>query len=286
MSRTLAKLATLVAVLVAGAAGASVTHGAPAHAAGCSAPRTYDVVQVDPRFHVSRAAVIALLVQAERLWEVPMKRNLLQYEPGGQVHVSLVYDSRTTAYLAHRRASTSIGGKDAVIARGRASLEQMQRDLDRKAHDLESRKAALNKRIQYWNGRGGAPKSMYQLLRSQQDSIVKATDAYNRELASERRAEASFNSLVAARNALVAGADKGTLELGRAQRGGTEMELFALTGNRAKDTTLAAHEFGHILGLAHIPGVRNIMNPYLVGALKQASPADVAALETVCRSDS
>jgi hypothetical protein len=65
-----------------------------------------------------------------------MKRNLLQYEQGGRVHVSLVYDSRTVAYLARRRTSTSIAGKDAVIARGRANLEQMQRDLDRKARDL------------------------------------------------------------------------------------------------------------------------------------------------------
>lgn len=276
----------LAAAVVVSAAGAGVTHGASDRVTGCSAPRTYDVVRVDPRFHVSRAAVIALLERAERLWEVPMKRNLLQYEPGGEVHVSLVYDSRTIAYRARARAAKTIGAKDALIARERASLQKTERNLDQRALAIESRKAVLSKRIAYWNARGGPPKSLYEILRSDQDSVAKVIESYNQDLAGERRAEGSFNSLVAARNALVARTAGWTIELGQAQRGGDEMELFALTGNRAQDATLAAHEFGHILGLAHIPGAHNIMNPYLAGALTQASPADLAALTKECSSDS
>ncbi len=51
-----------------------------------------------------------------------------------------------------------------------------------------------------------------------------------------------------------------------------------------KDEVLVAHEFGHILGLEHIPGASNIMNPVLLRALTHASHADLTALQTACAS--
>jgi hypothetical protein len=270
---------TLIALAFAAA---STAGAASDRSAGCSRPLTYDVVRVDPQFHLSRPAFVALLERAERLWEVPMKRDLLRYEPGGEVHVSLIYDSRTTAYLAREQSAKTIDVKDALITRERADMDRMDRELDKRALEIKTRRAALNKRVDYWNAKGGAPAKLYAALRAEDDAIAKLAAAFSRDLEREQRAQISFNSLVSARNALAAQVGKGAIELGRAKRGGNVMELFALTGNSAKDATLAAHEFGHILGLAHVPGVHNIMNPYLVGPLNEASPEDLAALQRVC----
>jgi hypothetical protein len=46
--------------------------------------------------------------------------------------------------------------------------------------------------------------------------------------------------------------------------------------------TTALHELGHILGIRHVPGVGNIMNPILVKVLDRASAADLAALLRAC----
>jgi hypothetical protein len=278
-SNSVKKVAALIAVMLVSAPGASATRG---NVAACSAPRTYDVVRVDPRFHISRSAFIALLERAERLWEVPTGRNLLQYEPGGEVHVSLVYDSRTAAYVAQQQSAKTIGSQDALLKQRRAALKAMQSDLDKRALELKTQKATLNKKVDYWNARGGAPANVIGEIRTEEDAINKLAAAFNLELVHEKNAEASFNALVSARNALAAHTAKGSVELGRARRGGTDMELFALSGDAAKDATLAAHEFGHILGLAHIPGADNIMNPYLVHALTRASAADLEALRRVC----
>ena len=57
-------------------------------------PLTYDVVSVDPRHHLTRAAFVALLQRSERIWEAPLGRDLLRYAPGGTTKVSLAFDRR------------------------------------------------------------------------------------------------------------------------------------------------------------------------------------------------
>ena len=98
-----------------------------------------------------------------------------------------------------------------------------------------------------------------------------------------RRANASiaqFNTAVSTRNGLTR-ARNSKRELGRAQLGGTKVTIAVLHGN-AEDEVVIAHEFGHILGIDHIPGPDNIMNPIFVKPLRHASPADLHALSTAC----
>jgi hypothetical protein len=263
-------------------AGASAT-AAPDRAAGCDRPLTYDVVSIDPRFHVSKAAFIAQLERAERLCEVPARRELLQYRPGGDVKVSLVYDGRTVAYLKRARIDKAIAADDARISRLETSIDRTNHGLARRLADLNARETALNRRVTYWNERGGAPAKLYDELGVERESISRLVTSYRDDVGQERQVQSSFNALVDARNILARrGSVKAAIELGRATLGGTEMQIFAQTGNAAKDATLAAHEFGHILGLGHIVGPGNIMNPYLVKALSRASASDLAALARVC----
>ena len=100
------------------------------------------------------------------------------------------------------------------------------------------------------------------------------TAAYNRSVAAFNRQVVAYNALVRSRT----GTDK---ELGKAELGGTAVEIAVLSGS-AKDDVLIAHEFGHILGIGHIAGTGNIMNPTLVRVLTGASRADLAGLRAAC----
>jgi hypothetical protein len=242
-------------------------------------------MRVDPRFHVSRAAFVALLERSERLWEAPLGRDVLRYEPGGRVQVSLIYDGHTTAYLARAQARKTVDEKDAAIVDARADLDRLDSELVRRAAELATRKAALRERIDYWNARGGAPAKLFAELTAETSAVRRLIGSYNRDVARARHVETSLNALVRGRNALVLRMGDADMELGAAQVGGIEMKILALTGDADKDVTVAAHEFGHILGLEHVPGAANVMNPYLVRALATASSADLAALSHACVSE-
>lgn len=268
-------IAVALALAAAGAAvGVGPGSAAPRATSGCDRPLTYDVVRLDPAHHVSRAAFVALLRRSERVWEVPAGRDLLRYQPGGSVHVSLIFDERQV--LASR-----IAAADASIGRMRADLAKRKADVRARSTRLAARKARLAQRIDYWNARGGAPHDIFLQLEAEQKAVNAQVDADNAVVRSYNAAVSAFNAAVAARNALVRRRGTGEHTLGKAQLGGTEVSIFVLSGT-ARDEELVAHEFGHILGARHVAGVGNVMNPVLVRLLDRASAADLAALSRAC----
>ena len=122
---------------------------------------------------------------------------------------------------------------------------------------------------------------MFAELQQERDALNELVRVFNERTAAYNRDVAEFNRQVVAYNALVrsrTGTDK---ELGKAELGGKAVELAVLEGT-PKDNILIAHEFGHILGIGHIAGAGNIMNPTLARLLTRASGADLAGLRRVC----
>jgi Matrixin len=264
----------LLVVLSLAAAGCGAPNvAAPREESGCDRPLTYDVVRIDPGHRISRAAFVALLERSERLWETPAGKDLFRYQRGGHVHVSLIYDNRQVD-------ADKVAAEEALITRMRSSVEQQHSTIRAQEAQLNARRTRLNTRIDYWNAQGGAPPNMYVALKAEGAAIQSLTSGVNAQVGRENLAVAQLNRLLRARNLLANTADN---EGGEAQLGGTEVSIFVLT-RTAKDEVLIAHEFGHILGLEHVPGADNIMNPVLVKALTHASPADLQALTTSCAS--
>jgi Matrixin len=266
----------LMMIVLAAAVFVGSSIAAPARMSGCDHPLTYDVVRIDPGHHISRAAFIALLERSERLWEIPAGKDLLRYQPGGQVHVSLIYDNR-------QADADKVAAEEALIKQMRSSVNQQQAALRVEKAMLDARQTRLNRRIDYWNSRGGAPPNIYTALKAEGIAIQSQISDFNSHLQRMNQSVAQYNQLIDVRNTLAADADNNGREAGEAQLGGTEVSIFVLTGT-AKDEVLVAHEFGHILGLEHIPGAGNIMNPVLVKGLTHASQADLAALQSACAS--
>ena len=263
----------LVFALVVLVAVVDVDPGVAARASGCDQPLSYDVVRVDPGHHMSQSAFVALLERSERLWETPAHKNLFRYRPGGRVQVSLIYDDLQRLY-------DKVTSVDAAIARMRPALKSQQRTIVAEEAQYKTRHAKLAARIDYWNRRSGAPHTLYTRLQTERTALHQLAATIE---AAVRRANASiaqFNAAVATRNRLVS-ARNSKRELGSALLGGTKVSIAVLHGN-AEDEVLVAHEFGHILGIDHILGRDNIMNPVFVKPLRHASPADLQALWTAC----
>ena len=267
----------LAAAVTAGAgtrAAAGAGAAARASAGDCTSPRTYDVVAVDPRHHISRATFVALLVRSERLWEAPFGRDLLRYQAGGTIRVKLIYDERQVK-------SDEVAAAKAAVERGKAANVVEKAALKPASAEIARRRAGYDQRVAYWNKRGGAPKDVFAELQLQRDELNELVRVFNERTAAFNRDVAESNRQVVAYNVLIrlrTGTDK---ELGKAELGGTAVEI-AVLGGTPKDNVLIAHEFGHILGIGHIAGAGNIMNPTLVRELTVASGADLAGLRRVC----
>ena len=264
-----ALLVVAAAAAAAGASGATLRRSN-----GCTTPLTYDVVRVDPGFRITRAAFVALLQRSERIWEAPFGSDLLRYEPGGAVKVSLVYDQRQVH-------ETELAAADAALARDRAVLAREKADLARRHKVLDARRAKLNARIAYWDARGGATQAAYAGLKAEQGAVNALVEDFNARTSAYNGRVAAFNADVAARNTLAQPRTSDDEVLGTAEVGGRVLSIFVLSGT-AKDESLVAHEFGHIFGIEHVEGADNVMNPVRVQTLLRASAADLAALRAAC----
>lgn len=242
---------------------------------GCDAPLTYDVVSIDPQHRITRAAFVALLRRSETVWEAPSGLDVLRYAPGGTVKVQLVHDDRQVMF-------DRIAAADADIAKQKAAVAVRRKAMARQRAVVNARKAKLDKRIATWNAKGGAPPEVFAELKAETKAVNTLIEAGNAEVRSFNAAVATLNAAVEARNALSRshGTDESTL--GRAEVGGTSMEIYVIGAGAVLDASLLAHEFGHILGIEHVAGSGNIMNPVRVKPLTAASTADVQALRAAC----
>ena len=269
--------------LLAGLAGSCAVAAGAAGVAGaanqarldrCATPLTYDVTAVDPRHHVTRAAFVALLQRSERIWEAPLGRDLLRYEPGGTTKVNLVFDWRQVQ-------ENRVEAADAAIERARAELASLKAELRRRSAPLDARKRRYAAKVAYWNGQGGAPAGVGDTLRAEQTAINALVEEFNTLTHDYNALVARFNRNVVARNALAQPRTTDDEVLGKAEVGGGAVWIYVLTGT-VKDDALIAHEFGHILGIGHLPGPDDVMNAKRVKTLTRASAADLAALRAAC----
>lgn len=259
---------------IAATAAGALAGAAAARAGGCDTPLTYDVAAMDPRHTITRAGFVALLRRSEPIWEAASGKDLFRFEPGGKVRVHLIFDGRQV--LENR-----IQAADRALEAMKAALAEQKAAIAANAAKLKPRKNALAKRIAHWNAKGGAPRDIFAELEAETAAVNKLVAASNAEVRRYNAAVARQNAAVKARNALARSRGTDEKQLGKAQLGGTKVEIYVLSG-AAKDENLIAHEFGHILGIKHVPGRDNLMNPVLAKPLTRASAADLAALAAVC----
>jgi len=269
----------------------------------CQKPITYSIANIDPRFGLTKDELLADMQQAEKMWESPIGKQLFEYSPDGDLKISLVYDYRQKATDELKKMGIVINDDRSTYDELKARYDSLLASYDKGRAQLESLTAVYNKDkiafendINYWNGRGGAPKAEYKALEKRRTDLERQAAVIN-------QAASSLNELVDIINSTEAVLNKLIVELNlqvdkynatgsltgkefnegeyTSNAGGTAINIFQFS-NKDQLMRVLVHELGHALGLGHLDNHKAIMYYLNEGVNEELTADDLEALKNVC----
>jgi len=229
----------------------------------CVATITYHVGTFDQNFGISKANFITDLQSAAALWNKAVGKELLQYSDSAGIPVDLVYVTR--------QATANLG---VAIDKAQAAYEADRTRVEAEKAAYDAADTTYESQVTYWNERGGAPPSEYQQLQATRASLDAQLATLNADIAALNAEARATNANVKTYNT-----NSGAFEEGeyRSNSSGESISLYEFT-NKTQLIRLAAHEFGHAIGLGHVENIDSIMYPLNKSTALTLSAEDLAAL--------
>jgi hypothetical protein len=222
----------------------------------CNSTVYYSIGSVDSRFKISQSEIIKTAQDAAGRWNIQSGKNLLRYEENSKLKIDLIYDYRQAEYDKVTSLSQNLdNNKSSVDSSNKkfdALYKQFQNDLD-----------LYNSKVDYWNGKGGAPNNIYQelqtekaLLDKRHNDLVKMSDGLNIKID-------QYNSSLSDLQKEVDSRQNTIITQGLYKPAENKIDVFTF-GNIEELQLVLMHELGHSLGLDHDSQNKSIMY-YLLG---------------------
>lgn len=243
----------------------------------CRKPIAYSIGSIDPKFQISSEEVGATALQAEKIWEDVVSRNLFEYRDGAKLTISLEYDDRQALTQQSGEISGDIESKQQLYDSLKAKYQRL-------VADFEPRLQRYNEQVAYWNSQGGATREEYERLQEEARQLNRQADEIN-GLAQQLNTLARQLNIKVGQFNTVAGKFNETLavkpEAGRYSPSQGAITIYQFSDRNDLRLTLA-HEFGHALNIDHLDRPNALMNPQR-SVETQLTQADIQALKQLCR---
>lgn len=246
----------------------------------CDQPIYYRIDTVDAKFNLSKDKFITDSKNAADIWNKAYGKNLLVFDPKGNLSINLIYDER-------QLLNSQINNLEEQINKQKGTLDpqiaQYQKDLE----SFKAKLADLNNQIESWNQKGGAPPDIYNQLVQEQKDLQAEADRLNAIAKNLNLTTQDFNVQVGKLNqtidtfnAAIEQRPEEGIYIGDQNR----IEVyFDITQNELIHTI--AHEMGHAMGLEHTTDPKSVMysktNQILI-----PSKEDLDELKTICAKKS
>lgn len=266
----------------------------------CDTPITYRIGEFDSRFNISQEEALAILRNAEAVWEVPLSADLFTYDSEGDLSVDFIYDDRQERSNSEAELREDLEAKegmsdtvavqyDALIAEFRSLESRYESRLVAYEEDLKE----YNDEVSDWNDQGGAPEDVRadlaeraDALKVEQDGLQTFAKRLNELIAELNRIGARGNRLIADYNSIVEQYNTRfahTDEFAQGDYTGDAIHIYEFN-TEEELTVVLAHEFGHALSIGHVEGESSIMYHLMEkqSTSEGLTPEDRGAYSEIC----